>query len=91
LGLHAFVPVGLVGVGLFEFLLSDGEDCALDEIRRAAGEFEITVKLSTARRHEILILDLDHPQTVSDQSVGTAGESPAKRRELHGFGLQRAV
>jgi len=76
---------------LFELLLSDEEDCALDKIRRAAGEFEITVILRAARRHEILILDFDHPQAVSGQSIGTAGKSPAKRRELHGLTLQCSV
>src|SRR5690349_5392959 len=65
----ACVAGGLVGVGLFEFRRRDGEDCAFDDVIRVAREFKIAMIRSAAADDEVVIVDADDLQSITNECV----------------------
>jgi hypothetical protein len=76
---------------LFKLFPGHGEDCALYEVGRNAGESNVAVTRSATARHKILILDPNHRQAVSDQNVRLTFQPAAKRGELNRLGLQSSI
>jgi hypothetical protein len=68
---------------LFEFFMRDGENRAFDDVSRVAREFKIAMIGGAAAEDEVVILDADNPQAITNECVTCSVQFSFEGRELN--------